>query len=160
FDVEISEGAADAVMERWRRERCDCALFPAREVLTASNVVSLWREPYVLAASENHRIATRDRWSVEELADTPFVIRAACEAHDEASRLFAKNGVRPRGVLRSADEERCAQAVLSGLGVSLMPRSLLRTGMAQAEIREVSLERRVMLGWRADADWEIVSALR
>ena len=160
FEIEISEGAADAVLERWRRGRCDAALFPVREPLAAPNAVPILREPYLLAAARGHRIATRDRWSIEELADTPFVLRAACEAHDEAQRLFASRGVRPRAVLRSTDEERCAAAVLAGLGVSLMPRSLLRPGMASADIREVSLERRVVLGWRADTDPELVAALR
>jgi DNA-binding transcriptional LysR family regulator len=160
FDLEVSEGTAEAVAERWRRGRCDVALFPARTTVTAANAASLWREPYVLAAAATHLAATRDRWSVKDLADTPFILRAACEAHDEATRLVAAEGVRPRAVLRSADEERCAAAVLAGLGVSLMPRSLLRPGMAAAEIREVALERRVMLGWREELDGELVAALR
>lgn len=160
FDVEVSEGAADIVQERWRRGRCDLALFPTREPLAAANAALLLREPFVLAASTDHRVATRDRWSAKDLADTPFVLRAACEATEEATRLFAAEGVRPRVVLRSADEERCAAAVLAGLGVSLMPRSLLRAGMAAAEIREVVLERRVMLAWRPDGDPEIAGALR
>jgi DNA-binding transcriptional LysR family regulator len=160
FDIEISEGTAEAVAERWRRERCDIALFAARQAITAANAVSLWREPYVLAAAAGHLVATRDRWSARDLADTPFILRAACEAHDEAQRIVAAEGVRPRAVLRSADEERCAAAVLAGLGVSLMPRSLLRPGLAAAEIREVVLERRVMLGWRPEIDGELLSALR
>ena len=160
FDPEISEGTAEAVADRWRRSRCDVALFPARAVVSAANAASLWREPYVLAAASNHLVATRDRWSVKDLADTPFILRAACEAHDEATRLVAAEGVRPRAVLRSADEERCAAAVLAGLGVSLMPRSLLRPGMASAEIREVVLERRVMLAWRAEIDGELLTTLR
>ncbi len=159
-EFEISEGSADAVAERWQRARCDVALFPIRETLAAANAISLWREPYVLAAAANHRIATRDRWSLAELGDTPFILRAACEAHDDARRLFARHGVRPRAVLRSADEERCAGAVLAGLGVCLMPRSLLRAGMAAAEIRELSLERRVILAWREDADKAIVATIR
>jgi DNA-binding transcriptional LysR family regulator len=160
FDLEIAEGTADVVAERWRRGRCDIALFAARLAVPAANAVSLWREPYVLAAASDHLVATRDRWSVRDLSNTPFVLRAACEAHVDAQRLFAAEAVRPRAVLRSADEERCAAAVLAGLGVSLMPRSLLRPGMAAAEIREVALERRVMLGWRGDFDPELVAALR
>jgi DNA-binding transcriptional LysR family regulator len=160
FDLEISEGTADAIVERWRRGRCDVALFAARRAIVAENAVSLWREPYVLAASTGHLVATRDRWSVRDLGDTSFVLRAACEAHEEAQRLFANEGVRPRAVLRSADEERCAAAVLAGLGVCLVPRSLLRPGMAAADIREVALERRVMLGWRRDLDDALVAALR
>ena len=160
FDLEVTEGPAEAVAERWRRGRCDDALFAARTAISAANAVSLWREPYLMAAAASHLVATRDRWSAKDLADTPFVLRAACEAHDEAQRLFANEGVRPRAVLRSADEEHCAGAVLAGLGASLMPRSLLRPGMASAEIREVALERRVMLAWRADLDSELVTTLR
>jgi DNA-binding transcriptional LysR family regulator len=160
FDIEVSEGAAEVVAERWRRGRCDIALFPTRAPLGADNAAQLLREPYLLAAATGHRVATRDRWSVNDLADTPFVVRAACEATPDATRRFAAEGVRPRVVLRSADEERCAAAVLAGLGVCLMPRSLLRPGMAAAEIREVGFERRVMLAWRTDADPEVTGAVR
>ena len=160
FDIEISEGMADAVQDRWRRGRCDVALFAIRSPMTAATAVPLWREPYVLAAAAGHRIATRDRWSVKDLADTPFILRAACEAHADAQRLFAAEGVRPRAVLRSADEERCAAAILAGLGVGLVPRSLLQPGLAAAAIREVTLERRVMLAWRPDADSDVIATLR
>ncbi|MBV8187523.1 MAG: LysR family transcriptional regulator [Alphaproteobacteria bacterium] len=159
-ELEIAEGTAEAVAERWRRGRCDMALFATRVPLTAPNSASLWREPYVLAAATSHRVATRDHWSVADLADTAFVLRAGCEAHAEAERLFASHGVRPRAVLRSADEERCALAVLEGLGASLMPRSLLRPGLAAAAIREVELERRVVLAWREAADGELVAGFR
>ena len=150
FDVEISDG----------KGRCDLALSAVRGPAPTARAVTLFREPYVLACSDAHLIATRDRWSVNDLGDTSFVLRAACEAHEEAQRLFAAEGVRPRAVLRSTDEERCAGAVLAGLGVCLMPRSLLRAGMASAEIREVMLERRVVLAWQATTDPETVAALR
>lgn len=160
FDPEVSEGTAEAVAERWRRGRCDIALFPVRRPMAGERVASLLREPYVLAAANTHRIATRDRWSVRELAETPFVLRAACEAQEDAQKIFAGDGVRPRVVLRSTDEERCAAAVLAGLAVSFMPRSLLRPGMSTASIREVALERRVMLAWRSEAEAEVAAAIR
>lgn len=160
FEAEIAEGTSDAVAERWRRGRCDVAFLGQRAPKPERNAVALWREPFVLAAAQEHRMATRDRWSINELDDTAFVLRAACEAHEEAQRLFEAEGVRPRAVLRSADEERCAAAVLAGLGVSLMPRSLLRPGMAAADIRGIALERRVLLAWREGTDAEIVAALR
>jgi DNA-binding transcriptional LysR family regulator len=160
FDLEISEGTSDAVAERWRRGRCDIALFAVRSAFESATAAALWREPFVLAAAQDHLIATRDRWSVKDLADTPFVLRAACEVHEQAQRLFAAEGVRPRAMLRSADEARCAAAVEAGLGVALMPRSLLRPGFAAAEVREVALERRIVLAWRPGADGETIEALR
>jgi DNA-binding transcriptional LysR family regulator len=159
-ELEISEGVSDAIAERRRRGRCDIAIYATRDPRPIDNAVILWREPYTLAAATDHLVATRDRWSVKELGETAFVLRAACEAHDEAQRLFDREGVRPRAVLRSADEERCAAAVLAGLGVSLMPRSLLRPGMAAAEIREVALDRRVVMAWRPRVDAELVAVLR
>jgi len=159
-DLEVSEGTADAIAERCRRGRCDIALYATREASLPGNAVVLWREPYLLAAAIGHIVATRDRWSVSDLADTPFVLRAACEAHEEAQRLFVREGVRPRAVLRSANEERCAAAVLAGLGVSLVPRSLLRPGMAAAEIREVALDRRAIMAWRPQVDAEFLALLR
>jgi DNA-binding transcriptional LysR family regulator len=159
-DLELSEGAADAIADRWRRGRCDIALYATREANLPDGAVVLWREPYLLAAAIGHIVATRDRWSVNDLAATPFVLRAACEAHDEAQRLFAREGVRPRAVLRSADEERCAAAVLAGLGVSLVPRCLLRPGMASAEVREVALDRQVVMAARSEVDADIVALLR
>ena len=36
----------------------------------------------------------------------------------------------------------------------------LRPGLAAAEIREVALERRVMLGWRTETDGELLGILR
>ena len=150
FDVEISDG----------KGRFELTRFASRAPIPAANATTLFREPYLLASSEAHLMATRDRWSVRDLGDTPFVLRAACEAHEEAQRIFVAEGIRPRAVLRSTNEERCASAVLAGLGVCLMPRSLLRPGMASAEIREVMLERRVMLSWREGVDPEIVTALR
>jgi DNA-binding transcriptional LysR family regulator len=92
--------------------------------------------------------------------DNPPARPCEAVADDAAPRNTAADGVRPRAVLRSADEERCAAAVLAGLGVSLMPRSLLRPGLAAAEIREVALERRVMQGWRAEIDGELLGVLR
>lgn len=160
FEVEISEGTAEVVAERWRHRRCNIALFPARRPMDGDRLASLIREPYVLAAAATHRVATRDRWSVRELADTPFVVRAACEAHGDAQRIFDAEGVRPRIVLRSTDEERCAAAVLAGLGVAFVPHSLLRPGMSAASIREVALERRLMLGWRSDAEAGVATAIR
>src|SRR5262245_35618891 len=160
LELEIAEGTAEAVTQRWQRGRCDVALFATRAPIAADNAMPLWRESYVLAAANDHLVATRDQWSVADLADTAFVLRAACEAHADAERLFAAHGVRPRAVLRSADEERCAEAVRAGLGVCLMPRSLLRPGLAAAVIREVDLERRVMLGWRESTDAELLASLR
>src|SRR5262249_58679601 len=129
---QFAEGPADAVAERWRRGRCDVALFATRTAITADTAVSLWREPYVLAAAADHLVATRDHWSVADLAGIPFVLRAACEAHADAERLFASHGVRPRAVLRSADEERRTSAAEARRGVSLMPRSLVRSGLTAA----------------------------
>ena len=161
FDLEISEGTAAVVIERWRRSRCDLALFAdARGDDRLTSRSRCWREAYVLATSTDHLVATRDRWSAAELADTPFMLRAACEAQDEATRLFAKEGSRPRAVLRSTGEERCAAAVHRRAGRradAALAGAARHDGGRNSRGR---LERRVTLAWRGNADPEIVAALR
>ena len=151
FDLEISEGTAEAVVERWRRGRCDIALFPARDGrdrgqrgVPVARTLHAGRRDRAIAS--RRATAGRSRISPTRRSSCAPLARRTTRR----TRLVAAEGVRPRAVLRSADEERCAAAVLAGLGVSLMPRSLLRPGMAAAEIREVALERRVMLAWRED----------
>jgi hypothetical protein len=126
-----------------------------------TNAASLWRE--TLCAGRCHRPPRGDTRTAGRSRNWPT--RLSCCARPARpmtmpSACSPPKGVRPRAVLSSADEERCAAAVAVGLGVSLMPRSLLRPGLVTAEIREVALERRVVLAWRADADDELVQMLR
>jgi len=160
FDLEVADGPGPALEQRLQRGRLDLALVALRAAAPPELSEVLLREPYVLASAADHLLATRDRWAIAELPEAPFIYRAACEAHDEARRAFAAAGPTPRVALATADEERAGTAVLAGLGLCLMPLSLLRPGMAWAELRDLALERRLVLLWRAGLDPVALDALR
>ena len=148
-DLEISEGAADAVAERCRRGRCDVALYATREPGQGENAVTLWREPYVLAAATEHLVATRDRWSVKDLAEAPFVLRAACEGTMRRSACSPARAsapapccVRPTGALRGGGAGRIGSQPGAALSAA--------TRHGCSGIREVALDRRAVLAWQPE----------
>ncbi len=156
-EVEVSEGTADAVTDRWRRGRCDVALFPTRKPIDGghASAASLWREPYVLAAANRpSRGDARDRWSVKELADTRLCAARRLQAQDECPAPVRRaKACGPASCSAPPTRERCAAAVAAALGVSLMPAvRCLRPGLISAEIRELALPTSASI-WDVAKSW-------
>ena len=123
-------------------QRCDAALALAEGAITGATIL---REPYLLAVARNHKLATRDRCSVHDLADLPFVVRRHCEVSDRATQAFADLGVRPPVRLRTGDDHLAAQVIAAELGVAFMPRSLISADLASVAIAELPWERRIVV---------------
>jgi DNA-binding transcriptional LysR family regulator len=56
-----------------------------------------------------------------ELASDTMIARRSCELLAETSRFFTQRGVRPRFLLRSANDDRCMAMVRAGMGVTTAP---------------------------------------
>jgi DNA-binding transcriptional LysR family regulator len=160
IELEIVEGRAAAMRERIARGLADVAITVLGPEAGASNVTTLFREPYLVAVAQAHPLATRDRCAIDELASIPFVVRPHCEVHALAARVFADRGVRPRVAFRAASDESAVCAARAGLGAVLLPRSLAAAGLALVALRDLSLERRVGLLSRRDAPTGIVDTIR
>ncbi|MCW5752055.1 MAG: LysR family transcriptional regulator [Alphaproteobacteria bacterium] len=148
--LELAEAPAEGLLARLQRGRLDAALtllpadpFPSRP---------LFGEPYLLAMPARHRLASRPRIAIADLAGEPFVIRPDCEVLARAERAFAAGGLKPFVVARTAQEERLLDHVVTGLGLAFVPESLARRpDLALAAIAELPLRRRIGLAWRAGA---------
>jgi len=105
----------------------------------------LFTEPYQLVLSAQHKLAEADALSCEQLVGEPMLVRRECEALPMVSRFFTARGIRPFMAARSINEERIASYVRLGLGLTVMPRSLCRTGMVARPLAGLELERTVML---------------
>ncbi len=96
----------------------------------------VWREPFVVALPQNHRLAKRKRISAEMLADEPFLQvprKYGPGLYDQVSSLCAQAGFAPRIVQEALDTQTLVSLVAGGMGVSLLPGSmqkLRRKGVA------------------------------
>jgi DNA-binding transcriptional LysR family regulator len=126
----LAEGQADALV----------TLLRDRE-----SVQVLLDESYCMILPVEHRLAGRARIDPRELADETMIARRSCELLAETSRFFTQRGVRPRFVLRSANDDRCLAMVRAGLGVTTGPQSLASDGLIGVALDGYDYRRRIGL---------------
>lgn len=126
------------------RGRVDLVLGPMdRE--TGRNRIELFREPYRLVMRADHPLAAREVVTCEDLADEPMLVRRQCEALPLVSQFFTTRGIRPFMAARSLMEARIAAYVRAGLGVTVMPLSLVDSGMVARPLTGLDISRTVGL---------------
>ncbi|WP_299440915.1 LysR family transcriptional regulator [uncultured Phycicoccus sp.] len=110
-------------------------------------------EPLVLAVALGHPLARRDRVGLAEVADEPFVMRAAPSGMREQVReLCRAAGFEPQVAIEAEDLPTIRGFVAAGLGVAVVPAQGLRGPTTFARARLVPLtdagaEREVGLAW-------------
>jgi DNA-binding transcriptional LysR family regulator len=97
---------------------CSLASTPPRSLST----IILATSDFHLACARDHRLATRDAVSVEEIADEPFVdMHVGWAARAATDRTFESAGLRRRTVCEVNDIPLLVSLVEQGLGVTIIP---------------------------------------
>lgn len=143
--LELSEGREQDLLARLARQRIDVALTLAPREIEAGRATALFEEPYVLALPRGHALARRGTIDGAELADQVMIVRRHCEVLSATSRYFTARGVRPRFSFRGANDDRVIALVRAGLGLTVLPQSLLTPELAGVELSGFGLTRRIAL---------------
>jgi DNA-binding transcriptional LysR family regulator len=105
------------------RDERDTAVLDARLETTV-----LLREPLEILLPPRHRLASRKRVPLRELAGEPWIgVEGGLMVDDVLRSLAAISGVQPRIVQRVNDFRVVEELVLAGVGVALLPRYVLTT---------------------------------
>jgi DNA-binding transcriptional LysR family regulator len=108
--------------------------------------------PLVVLAHADHPLARETDIAFEKLAAEPFLMReSGCATRRIVLRLFARHGVAPRIRMELASDEAVREAILAGLGVSILPRYAL--GMDPALTRLACLD---VEGFPLECHWHFV----
>jgi DNA-binding transcriptional LysR family regulator len=113
----------------------------------------LLREPLEILLPEHHRLATRKRVPLRELADEPWIgVEWGLMVDDVLRSLAAISGVQPRIVQRVNDFRVVEELVMAGVGVALLPRYVLTTrDLIRKPLSGVRIARRIEAVTRAGA---------
>jgi len=130
--IEIVEGRSNDLQAKLERGRLDALLGPVGPDHHAAD--TLFDEPYGVAMARTHPLAGREAVSAEDLAGETMIVRRHCEALPLVSRFFTARGVRPFMAARTISDDRAAAYVAAGLGITVMPRSLMRDDMAMPRL--------------------------
>lgn len=128
----LDRGRIDAALSLVRPDKSDLA----RE--------ALHEEGYGVAMAPDHPLAGRAIVGAEELRDETMIVRRHCEVLSLTSRHFVERAVRPHFALRSTNDERVAQMVGAGVGITVMPE--LYRGEALALVPLLDFAHRRTLG--------------
>lgn len=120
--------------------------------------VAVSREPLVVALPSSHRLAReRGPLAVKRLAEEAFVMVPAALARglsDVVLGLCARAGFEPRVAQEAVQMQTVVSLVSSGLGVAIVPASLLnlrRKGVVYRPVRDPHPKVELRLAWRRDA---------
>lgn len=151
------EGGVDELARWLRQGRIDSA-WTAVEA-EAAHAAILWREPFVLLAGRNHRLAgpRRRKVTLADLDGEGLILRGACEL--KPGRLRAE-GIGLRIVARTDRDEVAVKLVGQGVGVAIAPRSLATAETVAVPIADLALFRTIGLRWRADLAPSTLGILR
>lgn len=125
--LELVEGRMRDLSPKLDRGRIDAILGP---LPAGTQGIALFTEGYAMTMAADHPLAGRASVRADELAAETMIVRRHCEALPAVSRFFTARGVRPFMAARTTSDEHAVGYVRAGLGMTVMPRCFVQTGIA------------------------------
>lgn len=144
--IEIVERRPSELKSLLDRARVDAVLGPL-EKPASLDAIELFSEPYLLAMPTSHRLAQSESVACDQIQDEPMLVRRQCEALSRVSQFFTARGVRPFMAARSGNDDLIAACVRAGLGITVMPQSLVGPGITARPLDEFKLSRTISLSF-------------
>jgi DNA-binding transcriptional LysR family regulator len=139
-------------MQRLSRGQVDVALTIVREDFDRFLREPLFAERYSVAMHARHPLASKKTVAVEDLAETPILVRRHCEVLSESSKHCVEHGVRPFVAFRSMSDDQILALVQSGFGATIMPACYTMKGVVRPLLNGFNLSRRIGLLYSAHAE--------
>ncbi|MBD3235697.1 MAG: LysR family transcriptional regulator [Candidatus Eisenbacteria bacterium] len=134
-EIEVTVEGSRPLCTRLRRGDLDLALvtLPAEEPELTGREIH--REPLVVVAAPNHRLARRRRVSLEELASEPMIAhRRESITREMVAASFRVAGLEPRVAMEVSSPEAMKQLVALGLGIAPLSRALVADELAERRL--------------------------
>jgi DNA-binding transcriptional LysR family regulator len=140
--VQLVEDKTIRLLPRLLSGRLDLALVrPPERADKRLEFMVLFHETAVVAVPDRHRLATRRRLTVGDLADEPLIVperKSRPHSHDLTIKLFAEAGLTARIAQVAEEKQTIINLVSAGLGAAIVPRWTSR--MAARGVRYIPLK--------------------
>ncbi|MEO8653724.1 MAG: LysR substrate-binding domain-containing protein [Ramlibacter sp.] len=135
-----------AVMERLRRNQDDLYLVADPALASDIMVQALVPNPLVVVARADHPLAGQRDVKFARIAAEPFLMRESGSGTREATlKMFDRHGLAPKVRMELSSNEAIREAILAGLGISILSRYTLGiepepTGLACVDVEGFPLQ--------------------
>ena len=158
--IELRDSHRDEIDDWLEKGEIDLALTVFRGNENSKISHHLFLQNLRLAVPETHPFATRDRISLTELDEQPYIKRINCEFWREFPHLYESAGVHPYFVYIANQEEWVLHLIRAGLGISVMPEWNNLSGINYVSVESINLRRTIGLKWRQHQNSELVNLFR
>lgn len=144
IDVSLDIRNRRQVLDRMRDGACDLYVFGQPPAGLEVEAVRFLDNPLVAIAPAGHPLAGRRGVALDRLFAEPFLLREVGSGTRTAiERFAAQHGVRPRTRMELGSIEAIRQAVLGGLGLSILSRHAVENtpGLAILDVAHLPIER-------------------
>ncbi|MEW6331488.1 MAG: LysR family transcriptional regulator [Pseudomonadota bacterium] len=142
IEVSLKVSNRERILERLADNQDDlCILGQPPEELEAESEPFL-ENPLVVLAPANHPLAGKKKIPLARLAEEPFLLREPGSGTRMAvERLFATHGLKMKVRMELGSNEAIKQAIVGGLGVSVLSRHTLALDAPMGQLAILNVER-------------------
>ncbi len=158
IDVSLSELNSQDQIDALQRDQLDVGFIHTRRVPDDLRTAFVQAEPFLCCVGAGHALARRRKISLAQLRDEPFVLfsrQASPDYYMRIIEMFGAQGFYPRVRHEVRHWLSVVSLVSQGMGVSVVPAPLERSGMAGAVFRpivEATIASEVHCVWNAARD--------
>lgn len=143
-EVQLVEDKTIRLLPRVQSGRLDIAFVrPPKSMASSLICRPLFHETPVVAIAASHRLASRRRVAIEDLADQPLILpdrRSRPLSHDLAIKLFEDAGCEPEISQIVDDKQAVVELVSAGMGIAIVPRWTSRMAVDGVTFLPLTLE--------------------
>ena len=148
-EVSLQIHNSDALLERMAKNLDDLYIFASPPQDQSLVTQAILPNPMVPYAHANHPLAQEKRISFERFAEEPFLIREAGSGTRAIAReAFAKHGCQLKVRMELSTNEAIKQAIIAGLGVSIMSLYTLGLDVSHEQLAVLDVE-----GFPIERNW-------
>ncbi|KAB2487331.1 LysR family transcriptional regulator [Priestia endophytica] len=147
---QLHQNHSNWLQEKLKSGELDLCLLASFPIEPPMNWTPLWNDELFLFLPKRHRLATRERVTIEDIAEEPFILmRAGYALRVTIDQIFEQANIRPNIVFEGEEAATIAGFVAAGLGVSILPnlKGLDQTNLTKVRIVSPSFQRTVGLSW-------------
>ncbi len=121
----LVQAGHEELIEKLHAGAIDIALSALRKTDTQVETTELFREPFVLVAAAEHRLARRSLVRLRDVRDETFVgLSAGIALRRRVDEMFGAAGIRPRYGFETDEVETVRGLAAAGVGVAVLPSRL------------------------------------
>lgn len=149
LNLDVMIGNTEEVSERVRMLQADIGLIEGHTNENELEIEPFMEDEMCIAAPNQHPLAGRKEISISDLQNEAWVTREKGSGTREyLDHVLSSNGLRPKSMFTISSNQGVKEAVINGMGLSVLSRSVLRKDLIHREIsilhiKDFSLKRKL-----------------